>query len=298
MRITPSTKILITGASGSLGWTLTALLVARCKVMAAYCSNAVVPEGSEPVRLDLRDKTEPGRTVERYRPDAIVHLAAITDPDRCEQDTGLAERVNLEATSELAGAAAKQGCAVLFASTDLVFDGLRGNYGEDDAAHPLSAYGVTKLRAEQAVLEACRDNFVFRSSLVYGRGSPSSKTFLSTVLDRLGRGEPMQLFTDQKRNPILADDLARAVIAAIEGDISGLYHIGGRDTVTRYEFGQLVCRSFGYREDLLVPVRMQDFAYTARRPLNSTLDITRFGRATGFVPLPLAEALAALARRR
>jgi dTDP-4-dehydrorhamnose reductase len=298
LRITPSTRILITGASGSLGWTVAALLVGHCKVMAAYCSNAVVPEGTEPVRLDLRDKIEPGRIMERYRPDAIVHLAAITDPDRCEQDPGLAERVNLEATSELAGAAAEQGCTVLFASTDLVFDGSRGDYSEDDAAHPLSTYGETKLRAEQAVLESCCDNFVFRSSLVYGEGSPSSQTFLSKVLDRLDRGEPMQLFTDQSRNPILANDLARAVIAAIEGGISGLYHVGGCDVVTRYEFGQLVCRSFGHREDLLVPVRMQDFAYTARRPLNSTLDITRFGRATGFVPLPLTEALAALARRR
>jgi dTDP-4-dehydrorhamnose reductase len=298
LRITPTTRILITGASGSLGWTLAALLAGRCKVMAAYCSNPVVPRDTEPVRIDLRDTVEPGRIMERYNPDAIVHLAAITDPDRCEQYPELADRVNLEATSELAGAAAGRGCSVLFASTDLVFDGSRGGYTEDDTAHPLSTYGVTKIGAEQAVLEACCDNFVFRSSLIYGDGSPSSQTFLSKVLDRLDRGEPMKLFTDQKRNPILADDVARAVIAAIEGDICGLYHVGGRDVVTRYEFGQLVCRSFGYAEDLLVPVRMQDFAYTARRPLDSTLDTTRFIRATGFAPLPLTEALAALARRR
>lgn len=290
--------ILITGGSGSLGWTLGGLLAPRCKVMASYCSNPAIPGGTEAVKVDLRDQGTIGQVIDRSQPDVIIHLAAITDPDACEQDPELASRVNLEATSEIALAAGRCGCKLVFASTDLVFDGVRGAYAEDDSPHPVNRYGMSKLRAEQAVLGTCKDSFTFRSSLIYGRRSPSRPNFLSRVLERLAKGERVQLFTDQRRNPILVDDLARALIAAIERDVSGLYHLGGRDVVTRYQFGKLVCRAFGYDEGLLVPIRMQDFTYAAERPLDSTLDITRFTETTGFVPMRLPEALEDIAAGR
>jgi dTDP-4-dehydrorhamnose reductase len=298
LRITPSTVILITGGSGSLGWTLGGLLAPRCKVIASYCSNPAIPRGAEAVRVDLRDQGTISQVVDRSRPDIIIHLAAVTDPDACEQDPEVASRINFEATSEIADAARKCGCKLVFASTDLVFDGARGDYTEDDSPHPLSRYGMTKLRAEQAVSGTCKHGFTFRSSLIYGRRSPSRPNFLSRVLGRLAKGERIQLFTDQRRNPIFVDDLARAVIEAIGHDVAGLYHLGGADVVTRYQFGKLVCQAFGYDEDLLVPIRMRDFTYAAERPLDSTLDITRFTEITGFVPTRLAEALEDIAAGR
>jgi dTDP-4-dehydrorhamnose reductase len=263
-------------------------------VVAGFCSNPCVPEGVRALKIDLSDGVSTEEQLAQCSPDVIVHLAALTDPDRCETSQESATRVNLEASVEIARFAGRHGCKMVFASTDLVFDGAKGGYTETDEAHPLSIYGTTKLRAEQAVLEACPDAFVFRSSLVYGWGSPVSGTFLSTMVDRLGQGQSMQLFVDQKRNPILVDDLASAVVTAIEQDISGLHHTGGPDVVTRYEFGRLVCEGFGYAEDLLVPIEMRDFAYVAPRPLDSTLDSGKFISATGFRALSLREGLARL----
>lgn len=294
MKIGPSTRVVVTGGSGSLGWVLSKALASTCRVTATFASHRVVPDGVTATRVDLCDQWSMRELLDHDRPDIIIHLAAITDPDRCEQNPQLAFRINFEATSEIGALAKKIGARLVFASSDLVFDGSEGNYTEEDIPRPLSIYGMSKLRAEEAVLEQGRDFLVFRSSLMYGFGSPVSKTFLSRVLDTLKRGEKMQLFTDQMRNPILIDDLAKAVIIAIQEDISGICHIGGPEVVDRYQFGRKVTEIFGYDESLLVPIKMRDFPYAAKRPLDSTLDTTKFTRATGFVPAGLVEGLTGL----
>ncbi|MFH1311763.1 MAG: SDR family oxidoreductase [Candidatus Eisenbacteria bacterium] len=287
MKIAASTKVMITGASGSVGWVLSKALAGRCAVSGTYASHPYVPEGVTGVKIDLRDQWAVKEHLEHHRPDVIVHLAAITQPDRCEENPQLAFRVNFEATSEIARVAEAIGARLVCASSDLIFDGAKGDYTEEDVPRPLSIYGMSKLRAEEAALELSSGALVVRSSLIYGFGSPVSKTFLSRVLEKLAQGEKMQLFTDQMRNPVLIDDLAEAVIIAIEKDLSGIYHIGGPEAVNRHEFGRKVCRIFGYDESLLVPISMRDFSYDAKRPLDSTLNTEKYTGATGFVPRPM-----------
>ena len=284
MRLNQSTKVLITGASGSLGWTLSKKLADTCRVMGTYCRNACVPEGSEGVKVDLCDERPMTAVFESFKPDLTVHLAAITDPDRCERNPQLAFKVNYEATMDIARRSKKVGARLVFVSTDLVFDGSKGNYREDETPRPLSIYGMSKLRAEEAALAEGGNVVVLRSSLMYGLGSPARPTFLARVVEALSHGQEMRLFTDQKRNPILVDDVARALIIAVERDVRGLYHIGGSQVLSRYEFGQEVCKVYGYEERLLVPMKMQEFPYDARRPLDPTLNIQRFTNMTGFMP--------------
>jgi dTDP-4-dehydrorhamnose reductase len=230
--------------------------------------------------------------------DVVIHSAAVTDPDACERDPEAALKVNFEATHRLASLARRCGAHFVFISTDLVFDGEKGNYTEDDQPRPLSLYGMSKLRAEEAVLAADPGNIVLRSALVYGFGSPASKTFLGRLLEALAGGSSAGLFTDQLRSPVLVDDLAEGIILGIENDMAGVYHLGGADAVSRYEFGRQVCRAFGYDEGLLVPTRMAEFEALARRPLDATLDSGKFTRATGFAPCGLAEGLERAKRTR
>jgi dTDP-4-dehydrorhamnose reductase len=290
-----SKRVLVTGASGCLGWALSRALLPACEVVATYFSHPPVPEGTEVLRLDLSDKDALGDLCRQNKPDAIFHCAAITDPDACEQDSRRANRVNLEATQEIARIAKDMGSRLVFTSTDLVFDGSQGNYRETDAARPLSVYGTGKLRAEEAVLDAGPGNLVVRSSLIYGMGSPSSGTFLTGLIKALAEGRRMRLFTDQLRNPILVDDYVRALIIAVESDLGGLFHIAGEEVLSRLEFGRLACRAFGYDEALLVPIRVEDFDYVAARPLDSSLNTEKFASATGFRPAGVAEALRGLA---
>jgi dTDP-4-dehydrorhamnose reductase len=294
LNIVASTKVMITGVSGTLGWALARALAGGCEVIGTYASHPNVPEGVTGLRADLCDHWAMKEHLENHKPDIIVHLAAITEPDRCEQNPQLAFRVNFEATSEIARVAETVGARLVYASTDLVFDGARGRYTEDDIPRPLSIYGMSKLRAEEAALGLSGGALVVRSSLMYGSGSPVSKTFLSRVLEKLRRGERMQLFTDQLRNPILVNDLVKALVIAIEKDLCGIYHIGGPEVLNRHEFGRKVGQVFGYDEALLVPIKMRDFPYDAKRPLDSTLNIQKYTKATGFVPRTVLEGLKAV----
>ena len=140
------------------------------------------------------------------------------------------------------------------------------------------------------MLEVAR-TAVIRSSLIYGWGSPASGTFFSGLYAALSAGDKMRLFTDQMRNPVLEDDLADAVVLAIEGDLEGLYHVGGPEAVSRFDFGSAACEVFGLDTGLIEPIRMSEFEYIAGRPLDSTLDISRFASATGFEPIALGPGL-------
>lgn len=283
MNLSPDTSVLITGASGALGWTLAGKLSLRCRVAGTYHSHDSIPSGVERVHLDLADTGSIDDLIETHRPEVIVHAAAMTDPDACERDPVAASAVNLGGSLHLAARAADNGVRIIFISTDLVFDGRSGNYAETDRAAPLSHYGRTKLDAERAVLEV-PGNVVMRSSLIFGWGSPTSGTFLSGLYARLSSGESMRLFTDQMRNPVLESDLAEAVVLAVEHDIAGTYHVGGPEAVSRYEFGRAACDVFGLAGGLIEPIGMNEYEYAAARPLDSTLDISRFTSATGFKP--------------
>ncbi len=291
-----SVRALVTGASGALGWALSRRLLSCCEVVATYCAHPSVPEGTEPLRLDLSDKDSLADLCRQNKPDVIFHCAAMTNPDRCEEEPREALRVNSEATLEIARIARDMASKLVYVSTDLVFDGSRGNYLEGDAAHPLSIYGTSKLKGERAALETDAASTVIRSSLIYGRGSPASGTFLSSLTEALAGGRQMRLFKDQRRNPVLVDDLVQAMVMAVEMDLAGLYHVAGQEVVTRLEFGRMVCRAYGYDESLLVPIKMEEFDYLAPRPLDSTLNTEKFVSATGFQATGLAGALENLAR--
>jgi len=296
LSLSPDTSVLITGTSGALGWVLARRLSAACRVTGTYFSHECVPEGVAPMRMDLTDAASVAAALDTARPQVIVHAAAMTDPDACERDPAAATAVNVAGCARLVEHARRLGSKVVYISTDLVFDGVRGDYAEDDKARPLSVYGRSKLDAEGVVLRERRTGrpAVIRSSLIYGWGSPASGTFFSAVHAALRAGGRMRLFTDQLRNPILEADIAAAVILVIERDLEGLYHAGGPESVSRLEFGKAVCDVFGFDERLLEPIAMQDFEYEAARPLDSTLNISRLAHAAGFAPRGLMEGLAHL----
>lgn len=295
MKNQSSLRVLITGVSGNLGWTLAKTLAPVFEVIGTFFGNQVVIDGVECIGFDLRQVGSIGGLIGKLRPNTVIHLAAITDPDDCQRDPQLAYLVNRDASCEIAKASARIGARLIFASTDLVFDGSKGDYTEHDAPNPLSVYARSKVEAEKAVLSICKHAFVFRSSLIYGLGNPMRKTFFKVMLENLSQGKSVKVFRDQWRNPILVDDLAQAILTAIKREISGLYHIGGRERVSRFEFAAAVCQQFGYQKSLLVPISMDDTNLLAPRPRDSTLDCSLFMKTTGFAPRSLGEGLSYIA---
>jgi len=265
--------ILVTGAQGLVG----SRVVARLK------GERVVAVGRK--ELDLRQPDRIAAFLADVRPDGIIHCGAMTDVDACEKDPETAWTVNAAAVAALAKSAAR----LTVLSTDYVFDGVKGDYSEEDAPNPQSHYARTKLAGELAALSLSRDRVVCRVALVYS-GYPSAKrTFAAAALEALRKGEPVRAFADQIGSPTLADNAAELAIAVHRSGEQGLFHCSGATQISRVEFVRALARKIGADESLIVPVPMAEVKLLAPRPRRAGLRVDKVSRLAR--PLPLEAAL-------
>jgi dTDP-4-dehydrorhamnose reductase len=190
--------------------------------------------------FDLLDFAAVERAFLKDKPKFVIHCAAITVVSEAQKNPQLARRVNIDATKFLAELAAE--ISFIFFSTDLVFDGRKGNYTETDTANPLTIYGETKLAAEQIVLKNPR-HLVVRTSLNGGQSISCQRAFneqLRCSLQNAGQG--MALFVDEFRCPIPASETARAVWDLARKNCAGIYHIAGAEKLSRLQIGELLVK--------------------------------------------------------
>lgn len=187
-------RILVTGGTGLLGYWVTRLLMERgFKVYATYHEKAPPDLEVVWVRLDLEDPESIARVVEGVKPGIVVHTAAYTDVDGCEVNRERAYRVNYLATAALAKAS-KGAELFIYISTDYVFDGSRGMYGEGDVPAPLNYYGLSKLLGEVAVAATLSNSAIVRVSGLYGYSPAGRRNFGVIAFEKLSRGEPVEAF--------------------------------------------------------------------------------------------------------
>src|SRR5262249_50779962 len=188
--------ILVTGSSGLLGATLVMSAVEqRRDVVGLYRRHAVHQPGIQFRSVDLTDEIQTRRAFDEFRPTAIVHCAAATNVDWCQQNPDAAYRANVLASIQIAQLAAELKAHLLFVSTDSVFDGSHGNYSETDAPAPLNFYAQTKVQAEQEVLRHCPSAAIARVTL-YGWNFQSKHSLSEWVLGELKKGHNVPGFTD------------------------------------------------------------------------------------------------------
>lgn len=283
--------LLLTGATGFLGRRLALGLAGPWRVAGA--SRTASGPGS--AALDLADPASIEKAFDAVRPAAVVHAGAIASPDECERDPALARRVNAEGTKTLARLCGAAGARLLLISTDLVFDGEKGHYDEDDAPAPLSTYGRVKLEAEEAALASAPGAAVVRICAAYGRPLGGRPCFTDELLAALSRGEPISAFADQWRTPTAADRLHEVLLRILDTpDLSGVFHWGGAERASRFESAVALCRTFGFDDSLVRPSRMNDRRTLARRPRDSSLDSSRLSAALGLAPVTVSEGFAAM----
>lgn len=264
-----------------------------------YSRSAIRVEGCRTESLDLRREGSASALVRRLRPAAVIHAAALVDIDLCESEPALAMRINAGGTREIAEAAAETGARLIYFSTDMVFDGERGMYAEEDEPNPINHYGRTKLAGERHVMERCPGGVVARLALVYGTGNKAHGSFLSWTLDRLEKGRPVNLFTDQYRTPTYVGDICRAVEIILErNDIAGLYHFAGPERLNRHEFGLRLAELFGFDRALLVPSRMSDLKELMPRPKDNSMLNRKAEKALGIRFMGVTDGLRAVAAER
>jgi dTDP-4-dehydrorhamnose reductase len=282
-------RLLVTGAAGVLGGRL-ALGLGREHAVVAARRQSPVPAGLETVALDLRDDAAEA-VLDAARPDAVVHAAALVEPDRCEREPELARRLNLDATERLAGACARRRVKLLLISTDLVFSDADAPRDEATLPHPASAYGRTKRAAEQAVLAAASRAAVARVPLVIGRGHGARATATEAVLWALRAGRPLWLYTDQFRTPADPESVTAGCARILERDAAGIFHLAGPERISRHALGLRIASLRGLDPAGIVATNHRDRPPLAPRPRDACLESTRTRLALDWAPRPLDDAI-------
>ena len=232
-------------------------------------------------QLDLLDFAAVQREFQKDKPQLVIHCAAITVVGDAQKNPDLARRVNVEVTRQLAELAAE--VPYIFFSTDLVFDGRKGNYTETDRANPLHVYGETKLAAEEIVLKNPR-HLVVRTSLNGGVSRTGNRGFNEQFRRSLQAGQGMTLFTDEFRCPIPAVETARAVWELAQKKCAGIYHVAGAEKMSRLQIGELLNQRWPEVKTEIKSGLAKDFPGPPRA-LDTSLNISKVQKVLS-VPLP------------
>ncbi|MGD0977604.1 MAG: dTDP-4-dehydrorhamnose reductase [Candidatus Bathyarchaeia archaeon] len=283
-------KLLITGASGLLGTKLCQTALRKnYEVYAAYSQHK--PRCGTPVELNILDPKAEQQALDKVKPEAVVHAAALTDVDKCELEKELAWTTNVEATTNLARLCKKRGAFLVYVSTDYVFNGEKGMYKETDKPAPINYYGLTKLKGEEAVQTL--DNYcIARGSVIYGSTPATGKAnFASWLLDKLRKKEEVKIITDQWNSPTLNISMAEMIIETIEKRKTGTFHLAGATRLSRYEFAQHLAKTFDLDPKYITPAQSKHIKWVARRPKDSSLNVKKAEQTLTNKPLGIDEAL-------
>lgn len=283
-------KLLVTGASGFLGWHVCQLAQSEWDVYGTYCSQALEIPGVTLLKVDLTVFQDLKDLFHDIQPTAVIHTAAQSKPNVCQIHPQETEVINVTVSSNIAGLCADSSRLCVFTSTDLVFDGLNPPYRESDPVCPVNDYGEQKVRAEEEMLARYPQTAICRMPLMFGRATPTASSFIQPFIQQLREGQELSLFTDEFRTPVSGTTAAKGLLLALE-KVNGRIHLGGRERVSRYEFGRLLVEVLQLPGDGLKGCRQEDVKMAAPRPKDVSLDSSlAFG--LGYAPLSLREELA------
>lgn len=263
----------ITGAGGLIGNCL--VQTAPHSVPSWHIRPLTRPE------LELTEFPAVRAAFKKDSPQLVIHCAALAHTPTCEKNPELARKLNVDVTAALAELASN--IPFVFFSTDLVFDGLAGNYDESAKPNPLSAYAKTKIDAERIVL-ANPKHTVLRTSLNFGTSPTGDRAFNEQMLQAVCRGETLKLFIDEFRCPIPAIETARATWEIAMQNRPGLFHLAGSERLSRWLIGQLLAKHWADANPKMEPVSIRDFHGLPRSP-DTSLNCAKIQKLLSF-PLP------------
>jgi dTDP-4-dehydrorhamnose reductase len=281
-------RVLITGCHGLLGQKV--LKVFLKSTSAEILATAKEPKtfldlkGFDYTMLDITNRSDVKNLIVYFNPDVIVNTAAYTNVDGCELNRELAWRVNVEGVRNLVHSARRVDAKLIHISTDYIFDGKNGPYDENAIPNPINYYGRTKLASENEIKIGGIRFAILRTNVLYGVGRNVKSNFALWLYNKLSSGEKIKVVTDQIGNPTYVDDLAFAILKVVEFDKEGIYNVGGRDFVSRYDFALKLAEIFSFDHELIIPVKTSELNQVAPRPLKSGLITLKAEAELGLKP--------------
>ncbi len=285
-------KLLITGASGFLGWHLCQQSLAQWEIYGTYFTHYLEIPGVKMLKVDLTSFPELKSIFSDIQPDAVIHTAAQSQPNFCQTHSQESYLINVLASINIAGLCADHNIPCVLTSTDLVFDGLNPPYKETDIVCPVNVYGEQKVQAEIGMLARYPLTAICRMPLMFGIATPTAKSFIQPFIEILASGKDLSLFIDEFRTPVSATTAAKGLLLALE-KVHGYIHLGGKERISRYDFGKLLVEVFQLPENQLKSCRQQDIKMAAPRPSDVSLD-SSLAFALGYQSLSLKAELVAI----
>jgi dTDP-4-dehydrorhamnose reductase len=274
------TKLLITGASGLLGANLVLGTAREYQVTAICHTKTIRYDDVQVMTADLSERETAIALIQRCSPEWVIHCAAETNVDRCQEDPALAFKMNRDMARWIAQATRSSGAYLIHVSTDAVFGGRGEGYVEGDDPQPINVYGQSKLEGERAVLDEDPEAVIVRTNF-YGWNAKNKSSLAEWFLSHLERKEPCPGFTDVYVKLMLVNQLIDIFLRILERELSGIFHVVGGDCVSKYAFGVRLAQVFGLESDLIEPASVDEGEVKAPRSRNLCLDTTKIESTLG-----------------
>mgnify|MGYP001009140757 CR=1 FL=1 len=267
-------RILITGATGMLGTNIINVFKDDNRFEVYGISRRINGKINNYNRVitDITDNNQLLKILKQIKPDIIIHCAANTNVDDCNDNKGYTYKLHVDATRTLA----KFNSRYIYISTDSVFDGQKGNYSEEDKTNPLNYYAATKLKGEKISLNTNSKALIIRTN-IYGFHLEKKNSLVEWALDNLLLNNEINGFTDVYFNPIYVSQLAKIIKETIiANNISGILNVGSKEYISKYQFLVKVAKVFNITKSLIIPKSIEDINFAAMRPRNTTLNLKKF----------------------
>ncbi len=282
-------KLLLTGASGFLGYHLMRVAAKDWEIYGLVNSGGFDFENAIPVKCDITSYIELGNFFDEIEPDAVIHVAAISSPDFCQLNKEISYSVNVAASQNLAGICSDFQIPLAFTSTDLVFDGKKGMYTEGDEKNPVNIYGEHKSIAEEEILKIYPPSGVFRIPLMFGTPEAGNNNFIQKITAQLKSQQQVPIFTDEFRSICGARSISMGLLRLFE-NYSGIIHLAGKDRLSRYDFGIKLADAFQLQKEFIQSCSQKDVKTSAPRAADVSLNISN-AISLGYSPMSVDEEL-------
>ena len=282
-------KILVTGSAGLIGTQIVKDLLDNHKQVYS-CYNKTKPELGIITHLDLTKKDDIVNTMNRIKPDVVIHLGAMTDVELCETETELAKKFNTDATEILALESEKYNTFFVYMSTDYVFDGKVGMKKENDKTNPINFYGKSKLDGERVFKKITTPNVIVRTSTPFGIHSKKI-SFPIWVKKNLELKKEISVVVNQYTSPSYVPNISKMIIEIMERKITGIIHLAGATKISRYDFAVQICKIINANKQFLKLIKMDQIDWKAQRPADSSLSVSKANKILKNKPEKIEDSL-------
>lgn len=286
-------RILIIGSNGMLGQRLTEYF-SKQKDVELLCTSAetksFIPD-IEYQQLDITQKHEVKNIITKFFPDFIINAAAYTNVDKAETERELCWKINVNGVDNIAFYSWTIDSHLIHISSDYIFDGKNGPYTEIDLPNPISYYGRTKLASENSIKASGTRFTIIRSNVLYGPSKYGRPDFVKWVYNSLKNSQKIKIVTDQINNPTYIDDLVNGISNVIKNKKEGIYNIGGKELLSRFEFTKIIAKMFNLNTELIIPILTEELNQPAKRPLKSGLINLKAETELNYKPKSIIETL-------